>query len=161
MWYCYILRNTKDEFKYATYNGSTNNPMRRLRQHNGEICGGAKATSRTEGGWEICAMLSGFNGHINALSCEWRIKCPAGRPGKRDKKYNGPIGRVSSLNEILLLDKWTGKCIISNKDVKYKLHVVNDLAQHIHTSTFPSNIEVIPVDAIDEKCIELGLEMYE
>ena len=29
MWYCYILRNKLEQFKNNTYNGSTNNPMRR------------------------------------------------------------------------------------------------------------------------------------
>lgn len=44
MWYCYILRNKLEQFKHNTYNGSTNNPLRRLRQHNEEIKGGARAT---------------------------------------------------------------------------------------------------------------------
>ncbi len=44
MWYCYILRNKLEQFKHNTYNGSTNHPMRRLRQHNEEIKGGARAT---------------------------------------------------------------------------------------------------------------------
>ena len=103
MWYCYILRNKLEQFKHNTYNGSTNNPVRRLRQHNEEIKGGAKATHGKGGAWEICAMLSGFPDHINALSCEWRMKCPAGRPGKRESKYQGVKGRISSLNEILLI----------------------------------------------------------
>ena len=86
MWYCYILRNKLEQFKNNTYNGSTNNPMRRLRQHNEEIKGGARATHGKGGAWEICAMLSGFPDHINALSCEWRMKCPSGRPGKRERE---------------------------------------------------------------------------
>ena len=69
MWYCYILRNKLEQFKHNTYNGSTNHPMRRLRQHNEEIKGGARATHGKGGAWEICAMLSGFPDHINALSC--------------------------------------------------------------------------------------------
>ena len=76
MWYCYILRNKLEQFKNNTYNGSTNNPMRRLRQHNEEIKGGARATHGKGGAWEICVMLSGFPDHVNALSCEWRMKCP-------------------------------------------------------------------------------------
>ena len=164
MWYCYILRNSQEGYKYSTYNGSTNNPVRRLRQHNGEIKGGAKATSRAEGGgWEYCAILSGFHGHINALSCEWRIKCPSGRPGKREKKYNSPEGRVSSLNEILVLDKWTGKCIINNCDVKYKLHILKEYETCLKREIIPSNIEVIVLEEgkkIDEACFENNIELY-
>lgn len=88
MWYCYILRNKLEQFKHNTYNGSTNHPMRRLRQHNEEIKGGAKATHGKGGAWEICAMLSGFPDHINALSCEWRMKCPSGRPGSASQNTN-------------------------------------------------------------------------
>ena len=116
MWYCYILRNKLPQFQNNTYNGSTNNPPRRLRQHNEEIKGGARATHGKGGGWEFCAMLSGFPDHINALSCEWRMKCPSGKPGKRESKYQGVRGRISSLNEILPLHRWTGKCIVDNID---------------------------------------------
>ncbi|RZD39298.1 MAG: hypothetical protein CXT73_07760 [Methanobacteriota archaeon] len=73
MWYCYILRNKLLQYQNNTYNGSTNNPIRRLRQHNEEIKGGARATHGKGGQWEYCAMLSGFPDHINALSCEWSI----------------------------------------------------------------------------------------
>ena len=43
-WYCYILRNSSEKYGKLTYNGSTNNPYRRLRQHNQEIVGGARYT---------------------------------------------------------------------------------------------------------------------
>jgi len=149
-----------EQFKHNTYNGSTNNPMRRLRQHNEEIKGGAKATHGKGGAWEICAMLSGFPDHINALSCEWRMKCPSGRPGKREARYQRVQGRVSSLNEILPLNRWTGKCIIDNCDFKFKLHVLNDVVQYLDKTKIPSNIEIVEVDVIDATCIELEKEIY-
>ena len=40
---CYILKCGN-----YTYNGCTNNFKRRIRQHNGEIVGGAKCTSRRD-----------------------------------------------------------------------------------------------------------------
>jgi predicted GIY-YIG superfamily endonuclease len=160
MWYCYILRNKLEQFKHNTYNGSTNNPVRRLRQHNEEIKGGAKATHGKGGAWEICAMLSGFPDHINALSCEWRMKCPSGKPGKREKKYQGVKGRISSLNEILPLERWTGKCIIDNKDFKLKLHIVNDVVEYIDRENIPENIEVEIVDEINKDCMDMEREIY-
>jgi len=160
MWYCYILRNKLEQFKHNTYNGSTNNPVRRLRQHNEEIKGGAKATHGKGGAWEICAMLSGFPDHINALSCEWRMKCPSGKPGKREKKYQGVKGRISSLNEILPLERWTGKCIIDNKDFKLKLHIVNDVVEYIDRENIPENIEVEIVDEINKDCMDMESEIY-
>ena len=161
MWYCYILRNKLGQFKHNTYNGSTNHPMRRLRQHNEEIKGGARATHGKGGAWEICAMLSGFPDHINALSCEWRMKCPSGRPGKREAKYQRVQGRISSLNEILPLERWTGKCIIDNRDFKFKLHILKDVMEYLDKSKIPSNIEVIEIVVIDASCIELEKELYD
>ena len=134
--------------------------MRRLRQHNEEIKGGAKATHGKGGAWEICTMLSGFPDHINALSCEWRMKCPSGRPGKREHKYQGVKGRVSSLNEILPLQRWTGKCIVENMDFKFKLHIMRDVVEYLDLNKIPTNIEVVIVDVIDADCIELENDMY-
>lgn len=160
MWYCYILRNKLEQFKNNTYNGSTNNPMRRLRQHNEEIKGGARATHGKGGAWEICAMLSGFPDHVNALSCEWRMKCPSGRPGKRERKYQGVKGRVSSLNEILPLERWTSKCVVNNSDFKMKLHILSDVVEYLDRSKVPENITVEVVDTIDQSCIDLNSETY-
>mgnify|MGYP000750748809 CR=1 FL=1 len=58
-----------------TYIGITNNHTRRIRQHNGEIVGGAKAT-RGKGPWIPYIVLEGFRTRCEALSCEWRIKHP-------------------------------------------------------------------------------------
>jgi len=134
--------------------------MRRLRQHNEEIKGGAKATHGKGGAWEICAMLSGFPDHINALSCEWRMKCPSGRPGKREAKYQRVQGRVSSLNEILPLERWTGKCIVDNCDFKFKLHILTDVVGYLDKTKVPENIEIVEVDEIGASCIELEKELY-
>ena len=149
MWYCYLLRNTQPQHKRATYNGSTNNPVRRLRQHNREITGGAKATARCGGGWEFCALLSGFDTHKNCLSCEWRIKCPSGRPGRRDAKYRSPAGRVASLNEVLPLEKWTGPCTTWNRDQTLTLSVLREYVDQLNLDAIPSNIQVEVVDVID------------
>jgi structure-specific endonuclease subunit SLX1 len=158
MFFCYILRNKQEQYKYLTYNGFTNNPKRRLRQHNEEIKGGARYTHGKGGGWEIYALLSGFHTNINALSCEWLIKHPSGKPGKREKKFNGPEGRIKSLNRILQLDQWTSKCLISNKDCQYKLHIAADVA-HLLTE-LPRNIEVVVVDQINLDEIDIVSEKY-
>lgn len=149
MWYCYILRSTDEKYRRRTYNGSTNDLRRRLRQHNEEIKGGARATKGKGGKWEYCAILYGFPDHINALSCEWRIKCPSGRPGKREPRYNGPSGRVRSLNEILPLPRWTGRCEVDNSETIFYLEVLKEYASELKEENIPENIIVMFVDDID------------
>ena len=134
--------------------------MRRLRQHNEEIKGGARATHGKGGAWEICAMLSGFPDHVNALSCEWRMKCPSGRPGKRERKYQGVKGMVSSLNEILPLERWTSKCVVNNSDFKMKLHILSDVVEYVDVSEVPENITIEIVDTINHSCVDLSSDMY-
>lgn len=157
MWSCYILRNLEFAYRQRTYNGSTNDLTRRLRQHNREISGGAKATKF--GTWEYCAVLTGLENYKNALSCEWRIKHPSGKPGKRSNKFYGPIGRIKSLNLVLKLDKWTNQCVISNPDQGLKLYVVKDLVQHLNLDDIPENIDVEVISVIDPNKIEL--DFYE
>ena len=160
MWFCYILRNTQPKYHRSTYNGATNNPTKRLRQHNGEITGGAKVTTQKGGGWEYCAILSGFPDKINCLSCEWRIKCPSGRPGKRESKYNSPAGRIKSLNEILLLEYWTKQCTVNNREFKMKLHIVDDLYDNLNASIIPENIEIILLKEIDPSALDITNNTY-
>lgn len=142
-WYCYILRNKQPRYSHLTYNGSTNNPYRRLRQHNEEITGGAVYTHGRGGGWEIYALLTGFVDHKNALSCEWRIKHTNGKPGKRPPNHLGVNGRIRGLNEVLKLDKWTSKCLVSNADVQYTLYIADDVAEFIEQDNLPENIHVV------------------
>ena len=151
MWFCYILRNRDPRYRTLTYNGSTNDPKRRLRQHNEEISGGAKATHGKAGAWEIYALLSGFPDHINTLSCEWRIKHPTGKPGQRDAKYRGPAGRIRGLNEVLPLSKWTSKCTCENSVTPLRLHIVEDMIPYLDRTIIPANIEVIVVPRILEE----------
>ena len=139
MWYCYILRNTSDEYKNLTYNGSTNDPFRRLRQHNEEICGGAKATKGKNKSWEIYVLMTGFETHNNALSCEWKIKHPTGHK-KRPAIFCGVAGRVKSLETVLCLDKWTNQCIIQNSTCKYILWLTEDMKQYVNIDILPSYI---------------------
>jgi predicted GIY-YIG superfamily endonuclease len=74
--YCYVLVDSTTRFTYAGY---TVNPIKRLRQHNGEIKGGARATSRrvnaTFDSWSFAFVVTSpaFTKKV-ALSFEWHLK---------------------------------------------------------------------------------------
>ncbi|KAI1372795.1 structure-specific endonuclease subunit SLX1 [Hypoxylon crocopeplum] len=71
----YILRSTVS--LTSLYIGSTPNPPRRLKQHNGEAKGGAARTSRsTKRPWEMVGLVSGFPGMVAALKFEWALTNP-------------------------------------------------------------------------------------
>ncbi|OIW30344.1 hypothetical protein CONLIGDRAFT_632406 [Coniochaeta ligniaria NRRL 30616] len=71
----YILRSSVNHA--SLYIGSTPNPPRRLKQHNGEVKGGAVRTSRNKlRPWEMVALVSGFPSAVAALKFEWAVTNP-------------------------------------------------------------------------------------
>ncbi|PKC57172.1 GIY-YIG-domain-containing protein [Rhizophagus irregularis] len=73
---CYLLRSLSPKYKQTSYIGSTNDPKRRLRQHNGEIASGAKKTSNKRP-WEMILFVYGFPNHVAALQFEWSWQNPS------------------------------------------------------------------------------------
>lgn len=70
---CYLLRSLSSPNR--SYVGSTNNPRRRIRQHNGEIPQGAFRT-RLSRPWVMDAFVFGFPSRIAALQFEWSWQNP-------------------------------------------------------------------------------------
>ena len=96
----YLLVNDKNK---CTYIGMTNNMTRRLRQHNGEIVGGARYTSlkRGEGSWYYYGYVMNLSKSM-ALSIEKKIQ-------KRTRKTKGssPLDRRLNCIEQLLRDEYS------------------------------------------------------
>jgi structure-specific endonuclease subunit SLX1 len=68
-WFCYMLASNDGK---KTYVGATIDPNRRLRQHNGELVGGARATKGRA--WTRKFLVGGFDCERAALRFEWRWK---------------------------------------------------------------------------------------
>jgi len=85
-----------------TYIGITNNLQRRLRQHNGEIQGGAKAT-RGKGPWRLVCYVSGLPSTQAVRQLEWRMHHPPrGAPRGRGLSW-----RIAALSHVLRMERWT------------------------------------------------------
>ena len=97
-YYCYILRAGSGK---RTYVGASVDPARRLRQHNGELSGGAKAT-RTGRPWRCVAVVRHLPSWSDALKLEWRLK--RGLPGRRRRRS---ADRCETLNAVLTMPQWT------------------------------------------------------
>ena len=132
-YYCYILRSINPEYLNRTYVGMSVNPTRRLRQHNGELVGGAKATSITQPHVMYC-IIEGFPTINDALSYEWHIKHPNGK--KRSPQFSGINGRVKGLKFVLEKKIPTFKLTIKIQE-EY-IHLLDGLHE-----TFPDIIDVI------------------
>ena len=130
MFYCYIITNGKN-----TYNGYTNDLKKRLRQHNGELVGGAKAT-RGRGPWRYVCILSCESwSSSDAMSVEWHIKYPTNkRP--RPRIYEGPYGRLASLPFALMNCK--------DPSAAYVLFVAEEFAEGI--PAFNPNVVIMDMN---------------
>ena len=115
----------------STYVGATKNLERRLRQHNGELKGGAIiTTSKLKCGknWSRVCYVSGFPDWRAALQFEWRWK----QISRTIINSNNPVNRrMEALNKLLSLKQSTSKSLpyelwdiqpnILFEDDKYKL----------------------------------------
>ena len=108
-WNCYMLISNDNK---RTYIGSTVNIKRRLRQHNGEIVGGAKAT-RTGRPWSLICYISGFD-KTHSLCCEWRLKHRKAKNSNKLICFSGVKNKIDNLYNVLNLEKFTNKCDLSN-----------------------------------------------
>ena len=94
-----------------TYIGATLDADRRLRQHNGLLVGGAKATGRRPGDWYRVCRVTNFLCFRSALSFEWHWK-------HFSKKLKGdPLTRRQEALDLCL--DWAKKKGIDRLEVVY------------------------------------------
>jgi predicted GIY-YIG superfamily endonuclease len=104
---CYCIRN---ETKNRTYVGATNHFTRRIRQHNREIVGGAKATAGHK--WHNIILVHGFNTRHDLLSFEWHFKHVV------TVNKNGVKRRVEALKKLLSIDRWKMLKVVVSDELK-------------------------------------------
>ena len=95
----YIVYLLINSLNTCTYIGITNNPERRIRQHNGLIVGGARYThnKKGNGSWTYYGFILGLNKSL-ALSIEKKIHIHSKRTyGKTPLEK-----RINYINKLLL-----------------------------------------------------------
>jgi structure-specific endonuclease subunit SLX1 len=99
MWNVYLLQEVGGS---KTYVGATLDVERRLKQHNGQLSGGARATAGKV--WKRACHITGFPNERSALQFEWAWK-------NRSKKLTGHAfqRRVKALLELFGCDQPTSK----------------------------------------------------
>ena len=125
-----------------SYVGMTNDFFHRLRQHNGEIKGGAKYTSKRKD-WYPVLIIDNFPDKRSACQCEWRLKHFAIGHGS----IRGANNKIKYLSKYLYNDKdikgfddsnqpiieyrkWTTNCNKSIKDQNLMFYVDDDYIQY-------------------------------
>jgi predicted GIY-YIG superfamily endonuclease len=99
-WVFYIIEN-----KGCTYAGVSPDPVRRLRQHNSEIKGGAIYTTSKGPGWRHVCLVKGFKEKQQALQFEWAVKHVPPRSS------GGLAQRLRKLYVVLNRAQWTSKAV--------------------------------------------------
>ena len=109
-----------------SYVGATVNLERRLRQHNKEIVGGAKATGKKSSQgkkWERLCYVSGFPDWTATLQFEWRWK-QITRTLPKDEPI---LRRMKALKKLLSLEQSTSKAIPYSQWLSQpEIHFEND-----------------------------------
>ena len=128
----YVLRSINPLYFGKTYVGYTIDPKRRIRQHNGEIAGGAKKT-QAHRPWKMIMYISGFPDERNALQFEWCCNHPY------KTRIKSAEDRLKHVQSILMKDKWTSEAI----PIFINTLKISWLENFIEKNIFPISCETI------------------
>ena len=112
-YYCYFIISQKNN---KTYIGITNNLEKRIKQHNGELKGGAKST-KSSSNWSFHTIIGKFNNKSEAMSFEWYWKHQQNRNSKWVSTKAGIDNKMKRLLELILDNKWEHINIINHVDI--------------------------------------------
>ena len=126
-YHCYFIQNvteispngilsSTESRKTKTYIGSTTNFTRRIRQHNREICGGARYTAGNQ--WKPAIILSGFASWPQTLRFEYIWKHI-----KLQNIYSrsGINRRIEILEYLLKKEEWSHLTVWTNAEIACNL----------------------------------------
>lgn len=99
----FLLDNT---FQRMSYRGYSTCLKRRIRQHNGQIKGGARYT-RKSNNWVVLAYISGFQSKKVAMSYEWYTKRRRLTCHEKMMKFSSPHIRLQKFFAPLFAKKFT------------------------------------------------------
>ena len=113
---CYILRSRNPAYKTSCYIGFTVNPPRRIKQHNGDLVGGAFKT-HVKRPWDMTLVVWGFPTKNLALKFEWIWQHPEQSGVMKHvnwdelfKKHGGRknyYANLQVLKEMILANLWS------------------------------------------------------
>ena len=104
---CYIITKKNRQSRYV---GETKDMKHRLRQHRGEIKGGAKIPKKWGGDVSMCVMIKPFLCPRDAKQFEWRLKNILRTQPKKTKETNQQHIR-RAIRTIFQRNQWTNNSI--------------------------------------------------
>ncbi|KAI5120020.1 hypothetical protein M0805_004649 [Coniferiporia weirii] len=135
---CYLLKSIKTPKSTVTYIGSTPNPPRRLRQHNGELTAGAWKTTRNRP-WVMHMIVHGFPSKLSALQFEWAWQHPNRSRHLRDA-FDTAEGNAGSGTQ--------GRRVGRPSSLKANIKVVRTIISTHPFITWPLHIKLFTRDAV-------------
>ncbi|CAO3656681.1 unnamed protein product [Mucor hiemalis] len=146
---CYLIRSLQEGQKNKVYVGSTPNPKRRLRQHNGELTQGAYKTKKHRP-WQYVMIVHGFPSKVHALQFEWAWQKPLqSRHIKLVDDDNFQKSRLLDNNKrranLMLTKMWAAQLLLNTKPfsmlpLKIRFVLPNMQSLFLEHTTLPKQI---------------------
>ncbi|KAF9168652.1 Slx4p interacting protein [Mortierella sp. AD010] len=160
---CYLLASTVPRYKTHGYVGSTPNPIKRLRQHNGDLTQGAKKTSKKRP-WKMVMLVHGFPTKIAALQFEWVWQHPerSRHFGKHRLAYLSCGASSRSTVKPLSGSPKKFRRVVAPILVKDKVRIVNEMVRRPPWARWPLSVYIIEPGLVQQWTeLERGCQRYQ